>query len=144
MKLLIILSFIINTISAQAVVAEHNRGKIVANNCIRGYCVNDIAVARNTLGTIIAVHPTTNEITIRFNSSDPESRPSSYVKTFSIDQVAVGKGCVGGFCLDQTVVAGNKKGTVIAVNPENGQVAIRLYNSMQILTFPISQISSNK
>jgi hypothetical protein len=87
--------------------------------CLELYCVGDTVVSEiNIVGKIIGVNPYTRSIAFKTTTGS--------VYTENIETVALGLGCVYGYCFDDTVISEiNITGRVIAVNAYNGMVAYR-------------------
>ncbi len=94
---------------------------LVRRGCLEAYCANDPAVFKSFDGTIVGINKEKRMIAISFVGGT-----SKYtgVGTYGLQTVAVGKGCVQGFCFGDRAVSGSVDGSVVGVNPYRNQVAV--------------------
>ena len=94
---------------------------LVRKGCLDAYCANDSAVFKSSDGIIVGINKIKKLIAISFVGGT-----SKYtgVGTYGMSSVAIGKGCILGFCIGDRVVSASVQGSVIGVNPYRGQLAI--------------------
>lgn len=103
--------------------------------CLEGYCVGDSVVDQfGNSGTVSAVNPYNGNVSVNYGGSTNNLYP--------VDTVALGMGCLQGYCVGDGVVDqfGNS-GKIAAINYYNSQVAINygravnnLYNIQTVST----------
>ncbi|QDK40921.1 hypothetical protein DOM21_05505 [Bacteriovorax stolpii] len=101
-------SGVIETVSAQHV--------SVGKGCLRGYCVGERAAINTRVGRIIGVNPIKYYISVMLDSGVIESVSQEYV--------AVGKGCLSGYCVGDRGAVGSRAGKIVGVNPLKNEIAL--------------------
>lgn len=98
--------------------------------CVAGYCVEDKVVSVNGWeGTIIGVNPYNKKAGVRWHRNS-DGYPVNSSGTHDIDDLAIGLGCVAGYCVGDEVVSENGwEGTIIGVNPYNEKAGVRWYRN---------------
>jgi len=115
--------------------------------CIQGYCVGDRAVGTNYStskswgGKIVAVNPYRQTVVIRHDDGD--------LHAWDLQNVAIGVGCIQGYCVGDGVVATNYStskswgGKIVAVNPVKGTVSIH-HNDGDLHTWDLQNVANSE
>ena len=128
MKQLFLVIAALVCLSAQAQACPHNKSQYI--------CPGDKAIASNNLvGKVLAVNAFKGTVAI-------QSLATGSVFTFAKADLALGLGCLGLYCVNDTVVASNNLvGRIIGVNPYRNTIAVRSNATGSVFTFASNDLA---
>lgn len=127
MKSLFVFAMILTSLTTSAQACLDREQKLV--------CPGDSVVVEYLSGTVIGINPIKKEASIRFSNGATNS--------YSIERVAVGKGCLAGLCVGASATVDTMSGTILAVNKIQAEVSIQFSNG-SINSYKLERVTSGK
>jgi preprotein translocase subunit YajC len=98
----------------------------ISRGCLGHFCQDDTVVSEDgRVGKVIGVNPNSSKVAVSWHTT-ANGYGTNKRQTLNAETLAIGRGCVYGLCVKDTVVSGNGfTGEVIGLNPHTSRAAVR-------------------
>jgi preprotein translocase subunit YajC len=102
----------------------------IGKGCLAYLCVGDTVTEKGGyVGRVLGINPNSQSVAVRWHTR-ANGYPTNSRTTVRARLLSIGSGCIEGICVDDTVMDDDGYvGTVIGVNPNSLEIAVRWYTT---------------